>query len=851
MSSSTNTQNNTTYYSLGKTLRGVQIKVDHAIVKHFSEHLYSSPNKAIEELVSNSYDALATHCFVYIPGEHTTDKVVVWDNGISMDADQLDAMWDIARSPKEALGPGRIISAEGKERAVIGKFGIGKLASYAVGERISHFCRTKDGEYLAISVDYRSFAQPDDADSSSNTELSNSKQVVHSNSDRTSGSFEDESPQTEIRALTEEEMNSVISQALKGCQAVEFMKSQPHWTLAIIDDLRPNVSKRLYVGRLSWVLGNGMPLRPDFQVWVQDNEVRPKLATKSSEEWGLAQSEVVAALKNAWQSATDEGRVTGKLVFNAPNSSSTEPQCSASVEFPHVGVVTATIRIFNDSLAKYSEDHRSHGFFLMVRGRLINPDDDKLFLHDPSFGTFYRSQFVINADGLDAELLADRESLRRGTPMYHEIRVLQLGLYHAARSAIDRIENRRAKEVKSESRLPVRSRELYLNPMTALLSKAPTQPTATDLNQPKIDRKTLGERKPIADLEDATGHLQVNEAHPFYQVVSDHAGQGKRRADIMRIFDLIAVSECLTKGYLYTCGYPDLQIQNLFDWRDNLFRSLAQGFQDNPDEIVAELKTASYVGDERFENAITEVFRSMGFTAQRDGASGRKDVVVVAPIGPGHRGFTIEAKGSKDAVRNVTAAVASAARHRDEVPGATHALIVARQFAGFDRGSNPAILGECKSVGGVSLVTVDVLVALYAAVQDYAFPLNTIMAALFVLESPDDKLTRVRKLSTPLQDIDYHEILQKIWELQQTSASEDVVSIRQLFQSGYKASLKIEDFINKIVLLEHFARPLMKVDTNKETVFITQSPDHLFTQIENTIYASSDSPLLKSPAQGN
>lgn len=850
MSSSTNVQNNTTYYTLGKTLRGVQIKVDHAIVKHFSEHLYSSPNKAIEELVSNSYDALATHCFVYIPGEHTTGKVVVWDNGISMDADQLDAMWDIARSPKEALGPGRIISAEGKERAVIGKFGIGKLASYAVGERISHFCRTKDGEYLAISVDYRSFAQPDDADSSSDTELSNSKQVVHSNSDRTSGSFEDESPQTEIRALTEEEMNSVISHALKGCQAVEFMKSQPHWTLAIIDDLRPNVSERLYVGRLSWVLGNGMPLRPDFQVWVQDDEVRPKLAKQSIKEWGLGENEVVTRIESAWQSAKNEGKVRGELVFNTPDSSSTEPQCSASIEFPHVGVVTATVRIFNDSLVKFPEDQRSHGFFLMVRGRLINPDDDKLFLRDPSFGTFYRSQFVINADGLDAELLADRESLRRGTPMYHEICVLQQGLYRAARSAINRIEDERAKEVRTESRLPVHSYELYLNPMTALLSKSPTQLTATDLNQPRIDRKALGEYEPVAILEDTTGHLQVNEDHPIYQVISEYASKGKRHAAIMRIFDLIAISECLTKGYLHTCGYSDLQVQNLFEWRDNLFRYFAQGFRRNPDDIIAELNTASYGGGERFEKAITDMFRLIGFTAQRDGASGRKDILVVAPIGPKHTIFTIEAKGSKNSVSNDDAEVAAAASHRNQV-NAAHALIVAREFAGFSQNDRPAVLEECDSVGNVSLVTVDTLIKLHLAVQKYAFSLDTIMDALFRLESPRAKADRIDMLSNPLQHIDYHDVLEKAWDLQSTSASGDVVSIRQLFQSGYKGTMEFEYFLHGLKYLEHFAHPLMVVDDKKETVFITQSPDHLFTQIENAIHASSDSPLLKSPAQGN
>lgn len=40
----------------------VVVEVDYAIIRHFSEHLYGSPNKAVEELVSNSYDALARQC---------------------------------------------------------------------------------------------------------------------------------------------------------------------------------------------------------------------------------------------------------------------------------------------------------------------------------------------------------------------------------------------------------------------------------------------------------------------------------------------------------------------------------------------------------------------------------------------------------------------------------------------------------------------------------------------------------------------------------------------------------------------------------------------------------------------
>ena len=72
-------------FQVGNPVDTVKIDIDYAIIKHFSEHLYSSPNKAIEELVSNGFDALATLCYVYVPGAHVQNRVIVWDNGLSMD----------------------------------------------------------------------------------------------------------------------------------------------------------------------------------------------------------------------------------------------------------------------------------------------------------------------------------------------------------------------------------------------------------------------------------------------------------------------------------------------------------------------------------------------------------------------------------------------------------------------------------------------------------------------------------------------------------------------------------------------------------------------------------------------
>ena len=45
----------------------VVLQVDYQIIEHFSERLYDSPNKAVEELVANSFDAFATEVRVFTP----------------------------------------------------------------------------------------------------------------------------------------------------------------------------------------------------------------------------------------------------------------------------------------------------------------------------------------------------------------------------------------------------------------------------------------------------------------------------------------------------------------------------------------------------------------------------------------------------------------------------------------------------------------------------------------------------------------------------------------------------------------------------------------------------------------
>jgi HSP90 family molecular chaperone len=124
--------------SLGADQGELSVALSNELVQLLSDQLYQSPLKAIEELVVNSYDAEAKTCRVYVPElvNEPAKFVVVYDDGIGMDKEGLEDLWHIGRSNKRS----EEIEARA-HRKQIGKFGIGKLATYAIANRITYVTR--------------------------------------------------------------------------------------------------------------------------------------------------------------------------------------------------------------------------------------------------------------------------------------------------------------------------------------------------------------------------------------------------------------------------------------------------------------------------------------------------------------------------------------------------------------------------------------------------------------------------------------------------------------------------------------------------------------------------------------
>jgi hypothetical protein len=139
------------FAKVGTQTENIEVRLSYKIIELFSANMYASPNKAIEELVANSFDAGALRVQVLMsPNLHEQDAtIVVIDDGEGMDASALKQHWLIGISNKRQL------SALPRGRQQIGQFGIGKLATYLLAERLTHVSK-RNGRYYSASMDFGS-----------------------------------------------------------------------------------------------------------------------------------------------------------------------------------------------------------------------------------------------------------------------------------------------------------------------------------------------------------------------------------------------------------------------------------------------------------------------------------------------------------------------------------------------------------------------------------------------------------------------------------------------------------------------------------------------------------------------
>lgn len=613
--------------SLGEPAGEVLVRISNEIIALLSEQLYQSPLKAIEELVVNAYDAGAIECRIAVPTTPNTPGgfVVVYDNGHGMTREGMVDLWQVGRSKKRLQGAG---GSSGRKQ--IGKFGIGKLATYSIAKRVTYISRT-DETILAVPLNYEDFAS-DPTGAGNPVEL-------------------------KIKKLTDKAQLTGDPRFQAACAAISLSPNslvQPgsmNWTMVILENLKP--ARVIHVGRLKWVLSTAMPLRTDFRLYMNGEEIESSKASEapivSFRLSDLAGKRLEALRKDS----KEDWQVKGDALV--------------SPTFPSgiAGLISVTKQPLHSG--KSSELGRSYGFFVRVRGRLINEEDPLFGLKPLSFTTFYRFQAFIDADDLDEEITAPREGVsasvrtRRFQTLLHEI-------FNEARDRLTQIEN---EEADKEHRKKEHERDyvyprLVEHPVADVISEfgigngaeadeswfyleVTDSATIPDLvtklyTQPR-ERYTFRYRKDgrlgrlVAFVPDESA-FYINVDH---EVAMANMDEGRSKV----LLEDLATAEVLLEVYLREARVPAGTVGQVLERRDLLLRSLARDHYFSLSLIATSVRDSA-ADEHDLEVALIAAARALGFVATHVSGPGEPDGVAdFVDYATGGKKITLEAKSSQ------------------------------------------------------------------------------------------------------------------------------------------------------------------------------------------------------------
>jgi hypothetical protein len=670
-----------TFITAGKETGKIDVRLSYRIVSLFSEGLYASPHKAIEELVANSFDAGARDVSIMLPVDFHEQgaTIAVLDDGSGMDVLGLKQHWLIGKSDKRELAKLPL------GRQQIGKFGIGKLASYVLANKLTHITK-KGGKYYSTSMDFK---------------------VVD---DRGETEVEPKTPvRIGLREMTETQANEAL-QAWIATAAFKHSKmklfgsgSAASWTFAVLSDLKDKVHE-IRRGQLEWVLRTALPLRDDFAIYLDGKKLDPSKAGKGRiKRWVLGKdikdlpkpAKNIEAVEDKSQPATSETRF--------------------ALQHPSVGRITGYAEAYRDLLTGKSDElGRSYGFFVYVRGRLINVDDGHFGIsaNELRHGTFGRIRVVVNMDGLDAYLQSDREHLRQG-PVLDDAQNILHAIFNRLRPELEKAdaeENPGAKLARKFGGSPasLARRPIIEMARAALAGRIRSRyiaiPSATTPAERDALLATLEARaeKPeqfvtglefvydatsadaLAIYDTTTGRLRVNGLHPFVGAFFDEFTSKTSGLPL----EMFAMAEVLLEAHLQQAGLKQDQIDEVMTTRDQLLRHVAQESGRRTALTIANALRNARNDENQLEIEVVEAFRSLGFDATRIGGKGKPDGVAKAPLSADAKGnprryaVTLDAKSKKKDGTKLKAkdfGVATIVRHRDEAQ-CEHAVVVAPAF---------------------------------------------------------------------------------------------------------------------------------------------------------------------------
>lgn len=700
--------------------------------------MYSSPLKAIEELVVNSYDADAAECRIGITaelssalssitttkttldlfapkpepqaavsrstirasavksGEETEKKprlekassaetasnftdssdeldqissqaIVIFDDGSGMDYAGLEQLWHVGDSRK-----GEQDLSSRRNRKLIGKFGIGKLATYSIANRITYLSRRAD-KIFHVTCDFRDFKSNPQGGTETPVPLT-VNEVDDPKVFRGEAGFE------------------TICKTV-GLDANDLTNGkQPTWTLCILEDLKPKAAE-LKIGRLKWVLRTAMPLKSDFRVFVAGDQIeRSKASFNPLVEFkvGEIDSDRLARLNRSldpdWQ-------------WHVEGDGLVSQGFPAGVR----GEILVTERSL--VLGKSVDIDRSHGFFVYVRQRLVNQNDELFGLHALSHGTFNYFRADLHIDDLNTEVTAPREGLERSRKKSVAGDLL-LALFNEARDRREKFDTDRARGEKQKreserSYVPTRLVEQPIADTLSIFGGASSGSDADggwffieeqdDSKLQEVVEQLYSEKRPkyrytygglgkterMVKFDPSSSQFTLNDDH---EVVIAYSDDPRARS----LLEDIVTSEVLLEVYLREAGVEPHVVGEVLERRDMLIRSLARDRVYSLDAIAQSLLDSS--DDEHdLEIALVAATRALGFTAKHISKGGEPDGLArFNDFRSGEVKITLEAKSSTS-IPSLSAIDFSGLAEHKKRHGAQGCLLVAPSYPGEQR----------------------------------------------------------------------------------------------------------------------------------------------------------------------
>lgn len=821
-------------FELGELREPLEVQISYELIRLLSEQLYSSPAKAIEELVVNAWDAEAQQCLVYVPSALREpidgvpdDLIVVFDDGGGMDESGLQDLWHVGLSRKrraeiEAAKNGA--KATKKKRLQIGKFGIGKLATYAIARQVTYLSRTPDGGMLGLSVDFDDFEKTEEQRSLVVEPLK--VPVVGLDSKR----------------LTDDVRFQQVAKSIGLSADTLVDDGHSHWTIVILERLRSD-AVALTERKLQWVFSTAMPLESNFKLSLNQTPVE---SADENVEWKVEFSVAELPeerLKRISELTEEEWKKDGDKLI--------------SPSFP--SGISGKVRVAKASLyrptTKRSDLGRSHGFFVKVRGRLVNDEDPLFGIRPRVYQIFNRFTATVHADDLDAKITAAREAVEQ-SPQQTKFEILLTSLFGEARSRYEKLEREAADDErkKKDGARNFVGANLFEHPVADVLVGAerhadehwfyleiePDEQRVTELitslylDEPRrqyvYSYDQLGEEMPLVRFQPEASQFILNEDHPIVDEFVSETGRGKE------LVELVATGEALLEVYLREAGVQPSTARILLERRDSLLRSLARERVFAPAALARNLRAARN-HDKELEAALVAAMRLLGFSAEHISNAGEPDGI--ATYNDGRRDWivTLEAKSTGEDGKTPSLGAldfAGLVEHMDTAE-ADGCLLISPAYPGEAQTKESAAARRGKR-GEISCWTIEDLARVVEAAEHRhisAVDVRDIVRAEFApkdVKSAVDKLLSVdRPTPLELRGAVLDEIIDsyKLVPDADLGVSAVAVGVNKRLRTEGRGALPEEAVRNAVSALVDGSQGGLHLSENKETVFVRVDPDEV------------------------